>query len=96
MARARRCHRTAFSGGRQGCVDARVPSLDACTTRQTRVQFAHLALVADRAEVLVDAEHDQDEFRGDARKHHADHDAGDRGQQQDESAERADRHRGKA
>ena len=25
----------------------------------------HLALVADCAEVLVDAEHDQDEFRGD-------------------------------
>src|SRR5438105_11399658 len=55
----------------------------------------HLPLIADRAEVLVDAEDDQDEFRGDARKHHADHDTGDRGQQQDEPAERADRHRGK-
>src|SRR5207248_7714811 len=40
----------------------------------------HLPLIADRAEMLVDAEDDQDEFRGDARKHHADHDAGDRGQ----------------
>jgi hypothetical protein len=30
-------------------------------------QSTHLALVADRAEMLVDAEHDQDEFRGDAR-----------------------------
>jgi hypothetical protein len=27
---------------------------------------ARLALVADRAEVLVDAKYDQDEFRGDA------------------------------
>src|SRR5882757_10362105 len=54
--------------------------------------LTHLPLVADRAEMLVDAEHDQDEFRGDARKHHADHDAGDRGQNLDESDERADRH----
>jgi hypothetical protein len=45
--------------------------------------------------MLVDAEDDQDEFRGDARKHHAYHDTGDRGQQQDKPAERADRHRGK-
>ena len=37
----------------------------------------HLTLIADRAEMFVDAEHDQDEFRGDAREHHADHDAGD-------------------
>src|SRR5207253_11096407 len=35
----------------------------------------HLPLIADRAEMLIDAEDDQDEFRGDARKHHADHDA---------------------
>ena len=61
-----------------------------------RMTSPHRALVADRAEMLVDAKHDQDEFRGDARKHDADHDAGDRGQQQDESAERADRHRGQA
>src|SRR3979409_752789 len=54
------------------------------------------ALVADRAKVLVDAEHDQDEFGGDARKHDPDHHAGDRGQELNESAERADRHRGKA
>src|SRR4030088_375981 len=53
------------------------------------------ALVADRAEVLVDAEHDQDEFGGDARKHDADDHAGDRGQELNETAERADRHRGK-
>src|SRR6476646_11785977 len=57
-------------------------------------KLPHLPLVADRAEMLVDSEDDQDEFRGDARKHHADHDTGDRGQQQDEPAERADRHRG--
>src|SRR6266850_1262229 len=56
--------------------------------------LSHLPLISDRAEMLVDAEDDQDEFRGDARKHHADYDAGDRGQQQDESAERTDRHRG--
>src|SRR6266850_5477042 len=56
--------------------------------------LSHLPLISDRAEMLVDAEDDQDEFRGDARKHHADHDAYDRGQQQDEPAERTDRHRG--
>ena len=54
------------------------------------------SLVADRAEMLVDTKYDQDEFRGDARKDDADHHAGDRGQQQNESAERADRHRGQA
>ena len=53
-------------------------------------------LVADGAEVLVDAKHDQDEFRGDARENDSDHHAGNRGQQHDESAERADRHRGQA
>ena len=54
------------------------------------------ALVADCAEVLVDAKHDQDEFGGDTRKDDPDHHAGDRGQQQDKSAERADRHRGQS
>src|ERR1700728_3707769 len=54
------------------------------------------ALVADRAEMLVDAKHDQDEFRGDARKDDADHHAGDRRQQQNEPNERTDRHRSKA
>ena len=54
------------------------------------------ALVADRAEVLVDAKHDQDKFRRDARENDADDDAGDRGQQLNESAERADGHRGEA
>src|SRR6266404_2104067 len=53
-------------------------------------------LVADGAEMLVDAKHDQDEFRGNARKNDSDHHAGDRGQQQNESAERADRHLGLA
>src|SRR6266851_10414352 len=53
-------------------------------------------LVADGAEMLVDAKHDQDEFRGNARKNDSDHHAGDRGQQQNESAERADFHRGQA
>ena len=31
----------------------------------------HVVLVADRAEVLIDAEHDQDEFRRDARENNA-------------------------
>src|SRR6476660_8159059 len=53
-------------------------------------------LIADGAEMLVDAKHDQDEFGGNARKNDSDHHAGDRGQQQNESAERADRHRGQA
>jgi hypothetical protein len=30
------------------------------------LRLAHLPLVADRAEVLVDAKHDQNEFGGDA------------------------------
>jgi hypothetical protein len=30
------------------------------------VSLPHLPLIADRAEMLVDAEDDQDEFRGDA------------------------------
>ena len=53
-------------------------------------------LVADRAKMLVDAKHDQNEFRRDAGEYDADDDAGDRGQQLNEAAERADRHRGKA
>jgi len=32
----------------------------------TAPKLPHLPLIADRAEMLVDAEHDQDEFRGDA------------------------------
>jgi len=35
----------------------------------------HLALVADRAQVLVDAEYDQDKFGRDAREQDADHHA---------------------
>lgn len=54
------------------------------------------ALVADRAEVLVDAKHDQHEFCRDAGENDADDNAGDRGQQLYEPAERADRHRCKA
>src|SRR5271170_2238655 len=53
-----------------------------------------LPLVTDRAEVFVDAKHDQDEFGDDARKDHAYDHAGDGGQQHDEAAERADRHHG--
>src|SRR3979490_1324357 len=68
----------------------------AMTWKRPSNTLMHLTLVADRAEMLVDAKHDQDEFRGDARKHDPDDHAGDRGQQQDESAERADRHRCKA
>ena len=45
--------------------------------------------------MLVDAEHDEDEFRNDAREHDADDDARDRVEQHQESGERADRHRGK-
>jgi hypothetical protein len=56
----------------------------------------HAALVADGAEVLIDAEYDQDELRSDAREHDADDDAGDRGKQHQKTAERADRHRGEA
>src|SRR5258705_12316090 len=54
------------------------------------------ALITDGAEVLIDAEHDQDEFGGNGRKNDSDHYAGDRRQQQNETAERADRHRGQA
>src|SRR6266403_2058998 len=53
-------------------------------------------LIADGAEVFIDAKHDEDEFGGDTRKNDSDHYAGDRGQQQNESAERADRHLGQA
>ena len=55
-----------------------------------------LSLVADRAEVFVDTKHDQDELRDDTREHDADDDAGDRIEQHQKSAERADRHRGEA
>src|SRR4051812_15460100 len=79
--------RTTSSPTATSCISGSILSLSDST---------HLTLVADRAEVLVDAEYDQDEFGGDARKHHADDHAGDRGQQQDESAERADRHRRQA
>src|SRR5882757_8069104 len=56
----------------------------------------HLALVADGTEVFVDAKHDQDEFRDNPREYDTDDHAGDRGQQHDETAERADRHRRQA
>jgi len=55
--------------------------------------LSHLPLVADGAEVFVDAEYDQDEFGDDAREHDADDDGCDAGQYHDEPAERADRHR---
>ncbi len=64
--------------------------------RQNDEPLPPAALVLDRAEVLVDAEDDQDQFRGDAREHDADDDAGDRRQHHQEAAERADRHRGEA
>ncbi len=44
--------------------------------------------------MLVDAKHDQNEFRRDARKHDSDEYPGDRRQQQNEPGERADCHRG--
>ena len=51
-------------------------------------------LIPDGAEMLVDAEHDQDEFSDDAREHDADDDAGDGVEQHQESGERVERHRG--
>src|SRR5579872_2054926 len=54
------------------------------------------ALIADRAEMLIDAKDDQDEFGRDAREDNADDDAGDRGQQLYETSERADGHRRQA
>src|SRR3954463_1892950 len=50
------------------------------------------ALIPDRAEMLVDAENDQDQLRDDAREHDPDDDARDRRQQHQEAAERAVRH----
>ena len=56
----------------------------------------HAALVADCAEVFVDAEYDQDEFRENAREHDPDHHAGDAGEQHQKSTKWADRHGGEA
>src|SRR5258708_5319852 len=75
------------------------PTATSCTSvsrTSAPLSLVHSALVADGAEVLVDAEDDQDEFCDDAREHDADEYAGDGGEQHQESAERADRHRGKA
>src|ERR1700744_1158925 len=66
----------------------------ACKRRLPRLM--PLTLVADGAEMFVDAEYDQDEFGGDARKDHADDHAGGRGKHQDEPAERTHRHGGEA
>src|SRR5947209_8360263 len=49
-------------------------------------------LIANRAEMFVDTEYDQNELGRDAREDDADDDARNRGQQLDEAAERADRH----
>jgi hypothetical protein len=54
------------------------------------------AMVADCAEMFVDAKHNQYEFGGNAREDDADDDAGDRGQELKKPAEWADCHRGKA
>src|SRR3954463_5672501 len=54
------------------------------------------ALIPDRAEMLVDAEDDQDQFRGNAREHDPDDDARDRLQHHQEAGDRTDRHRGEA
>ena len=62
-------------------------------TREQRRLLMLLALVADRAQMLVDAKHDQHEFRADACADDTDHDAGEARQHQNEPAERADRHR---
>ena len=47
---------------------------------ENETRLIHLPLVADRAKMLVDAKHDQNEFRSDARKHDSDEYPGDRGQ----------------
>ena len=54
----------------------------------TGLGLIHLSLVADRAKMLVDAKHDQNEFRRDAREHDSDEYPGDRGQQQNEPGSR--------
>src|SRR5437764_8951988 len=71
------------------CISGSIPDRYGIGVFFTSVQ---VALIADRAEMLVDAKHDQNEFRRDTRKYHSDDHAGDRRQQHDEPAERADRH----
>ena len=51
---------------------------------------AHPALIADRAKMFIDAEHDQDKFRDDTAEHDADNQAGN-GRQQARGALDADR-----
>src|SRR5262249_45037138 len=55
-----------------------------------------LTALADRAEMLVDAEHDQHELGDDAREDHADHHSDQAGDDPEQTAERAERHQGEA
>src|SRR5260221_6633950 len=59
--------------------DSRTLPIGRCYRRGWHSRRA-FSLVADRAEMLADAEHDQNEFGDDARKDDPDHDAGDRRQ----------------
>src|SRR5262249_24833465 len=56
---------------------------------------SHVAAIADRAEVLVDAEHDEDEFGDDAREHDAGHHPGDAQHGHDEAGNRTIGHQRK-
>src|SRR5262249_23271437 len=53
-----------------------------------------LTALADRAEMLVDAEHDQHELGDDAREDHADHHSDQAGNDPEQTAERTERHQG--
>src|SRR5262249_22308005 len=53
-----------------------------------------LTALADRAEMLVDAEHDQHELGDDARENHADHHSDQAGDDPEQTAERTERHQG--
>src|SRR5438045_6885699 len=66
------------------CISGSIPDRYGIGVFFTSVQ---VALITDRAEMLVDAKHDKDEFRRNPRKYHPDDHTGDRRQQQDEPAE---------
>src|SRR5215471_12845244 len=53
-----------------------------------------LTALADRAEMLVDAEHDQHELGDDACEDHADHHSDQAGNDPEQAAERTERHQG--
>src|SRR3954466_5132097 len=53
---------------------------------------SHLSAIADGAEMLVDAEYDQDVFRHDPRRDHADEQADKAGEDEEEAADRVQQH----